>query len=110
MYLLGSPHPILIHTDHSNLQYWKEPRKINQRVARELQELLEYDFILKHIPGSTNTRVDALMQLMHGWPGKTLFWLLSHTTLAAHTVPHFGRLKPLLYHIPFGFVTSLSCP
>jgi len=28
-YLLGSPHPILIHTDHSNLQYWKEPRKIN---------------------------------------------------------------------------------
>jgi len=28
-YLLGSPHPILIHMDHFNLQYWKEPRKIN---------------------------------------------------------------------------------
>jgi len=42
-YLLGSPHPILIYTDHSNLQYWKELRKINQRVAREFQELSEYD-------------------------------------------------------------------
>src|SRR6266702_4039461 len=52
----------------------------------------------------------SLMRLMHGWPGKTLFWLLSRTTPAARTVPRFGRLKPLLFHIPFGFVTSLSCP
>ncbi len=59
-YLLGSPHKIIIYTDHSNLQYWKEPRKINQRVAREFQELLEYDFTLRHIPGTTNTRADAL--------------------------------------------------
>ncbi len=59
-YLLGSPHLITIHTDHSNLQYWKEPRKINRRVAREFQELAEYDFILKHIPGTMNTRADAL--------------------------------------------------
>ncbi len=59
-YLLGSPHEIIIHTDHSNLQYWKEPRKINRRVAREFQELSEYNFTLRHIPGTTNTRADAL--------------------------------------------------
>ncbi len=59
-YLIGSPHPIVIYTDHSNLQYWKEPWKINQRVAWEFQELLEYDFTLKHILGMTNTRADAL--------------------------------------------------
>ncbi len=59
-YLLRSPHQILIYMDHSNLQYWKEPRKINWRVAREFQELLEYDFTLCHIPGTTNTRADAL--------------------------------------------------
>ncbi len=59
-YLLGSPHQILIYTDHSNLQYWKEPWKINQRVAWEFQELSEYDFTLKHILGTTNTRADAL--------------------------------------------------
>jgi len=46
--------------DHFNLQYWKEPQKINRRVAREFQELSEYDFTLKHIPGTSNTRADAL--------------------------------------------------
>jgi len=29
-------------------------------VAQEFQELLEYDFILKHIPGMTNTQADVL--------------------------------------------------
>ncbi len=28
-YLAGAPHQIVIHTDHSNLLYWKEPRKIS---------------------------------------------------------------------------------
>jgi len=56
--------------DHSNLQYWKEPRKINQRVAREFQELLEYDFTLKHIPGTSNTRADALSRWSNRDEGK----------------------------------------
>ncbi len=38
-YLAGAPHQIVIHTDHSNLLYWKEPRKISQRIACEFQEL-----------------------------------------------------------------------
>ncbi len=29
-------------------------------MAREFQELSEYDFTLRHIPGTTNTRADAL--------------------------------------------------
>ncbi len=28
-YLAGAPHQIVIHMDHSNLLYWKEPRKIS---------------------------------------------------------------------------------
>ena len=28
-FLAGSPHEVIIHTDHANLQYWKEPQKIN---------------------------------------------------------------------------------
>ncbi len=47
-YLAGAPHQIVIHTDHSNLLYWKEPRKISRRIAREFQELQEYNFVLKH--------------------------------------------------------------
>ena len=29
LFLAGSPHEIIVHTDHVNLQYWKEPQKIN---------------------------------------------------------------------------------
>ncbi len=60
VYLAGAPHQIIIHTDHANLLYWKEPRKISRRVAREFQELSEYNFILKHIAGTKNARADAL--------------------------------------------------
>ena len=59
-YLVGSPHIITIHTDHANLIYWKEPRKISRRVAREFQELQEYNFVLKHVSGTKNVRADAL--------------------------------------------------
>ncbi len=59
-YLAGAPHQIVIHTDHSNLLYWKEPRKISRRIAREFQELQEYNFVLKHMVGSKNARADAL--------------------------------------------------
>ncbi len=53
-YLAGAPHQIIIHTDHSNLLYWKEPRKISRRIAREFQELQEYNFVLKHVAGNKN--------------------------------------------------------
>ena len=29
VYLAGAPHQIVIHTDHANLLYWKEPQKIS---------------------------------------------------------------------------------
>ena len=59
-YLAGAPHQIVIHTDHSNLLYWKEPHKISRRIAREFQELQEYNFVLKHVAGNKNARADAL--------------------------------------------------
>ena len=51
---------MIVHTDHANLQYWKEPQKINQRIAREAVELSEYKIKLKHIPGRENRRADML--------------------------------------------------
>ncbi len=59
-YLAGAPHQIIIHTDHSNLLYWKEPRKISRQIAREFQELQEYNFVLKHVARNKNARADAL--------------------------------------------------
>ena len=48
-YLAGSPHKVIIYTDHMNLQYWREPHKINRRVARQVLQLSEYDIELCNV-------------------------------------------------------------
>jgi len=58
--LAGSPHKIIIYSDHLNLQYWRLPQRISRRVAREVLELSEYDFEICHLPGRLNGRADAL--------------------------------------------------
>ena len=57
--LLSSPFEIVILTDHKNLEYYKQPHHINRRVARYIPQLADYNFILKHIPGTSN-KADAL--------------------------------------------------
>jgi hypothetical protein len=59
-FIAGSPHKIIIHTDHANLQYWRQPQKISRRIAREVLELSEFDIELRHIPRKSNGRADAL--------------------------------------------------
>jgi hypothetical protein len=59
-YLAGSPHKIIIYSNHQNLLYWKEPHKISRRVAREVLMLSEYNFEIHHIKGTSNGRADAL--------------------------------------------------
>jgi hypothetical protein len=62
-YLAGSPHKVIVFTDHMNLQYWRDPHKISRRVARQVLRLAEYDIELRHIPGKTNGHTDALSRL-----------------------------------------------
>ena len=57
--LLSSPHEVTVLTDHKNLEYYKEPHHINQRIARYVQCMQDYNFIIKHIPGENN-KSDAL--------------------------------------------------
>ncbi len=52
--LVGSPHPIIVLTDHNNLQYWRHPQRINRHIARYLLRLADYDVHLKHQPGTAN--------------------------------------------------------
>jgi hypothetical protein len=35
-FLAGSPHKVIVYTDHLNLQYWWEPHKISRQVARQV--------------------------------------------------------------------------
>jgi len=58
--LVGSPHKIIIYSDHLNLQYWRLPQRISRRVAREVLELSEYDFEIRHLPGRLNGQADVL--------------------------------------------------
>ena len=57
--LASSPHPIIIFTNHKNLQYYCNPQCINRRVARYLPKLADYNFQLVHQPGTAN-KADAL--------------------------------------------------
>jgi len=59
-FLAGSLHIITVHTDHVNLQYWRQPHKISRCIAHEVAELAEYNVVLRHIPGKANGRADAL--------------------------------------------------
>jgi reverse transcriptase-like protein len=59
-YFLGANHLIAIRTDHKNLQYFRKPQKIMGRQARWMEFLQDFDFILEHIPGHTNTVADLL--------------------------------------------------
>jgi len=59
---LGATHAIRVRTDHKNLQYFRDPRKITGRQARWIEFLQDFDYTLEHIPGSTNTVADLLLR------------------------------------------------
>ena len=59
-YLLDTLETFEIWTDHENLKYFQEPHKLNRRQARWYLKLQDYDFILWHILGKMNTKVDIL--------------------------------------------------
>jgi hypothetical protein len=53
-FLAGSPHKVIVYSDHQNLLYWKELHKISRRVAREVLCLSEYNIEICHIKGTAN--------------------------------------------------------
>ena len=59
-YLVGNPHKTLVNTDHNNLTYFKVAQKLNRKQARWMQELAEFDFELRHIPGKRHIPTDFL--------------------------------------------------
>ena len=59
---LGAKHPVIVRTDHKNLQYFWEPQKILGQQAQWIEYLQDFDYILEHIPGSSNTNAGLLSQ------------------------------------------------
>ena len=61
-YLIGSPHPVHIRSDHKNLMYFRTAKKLNKRQARWSLFLLEFDIKLEHVPGTKMVISDMLSQ------------------------------------------------
>ena len=59
-YLLGTKEPFNIWTDHQNLTYFREAKKLNRRQARWFTELPDYYFVFTHKPGKMMGKPDAL--------------------------------------------------
>jgi len=57
--LKGTKIPVLVFTDHANLRYYRDPRKIGPWVAGYLPEREQYNILLEYKPGATN-QADAL--------------------------------------------------
>ena len=61
-YLIRSPHPVHIRSDHKNLMYFRTAKKLNRRQARWSLFLSEFDIKLEHVPGTKMIISDTLSQ------------------------------------------------
>ena len=57
--LKGTTIPVLVYTNHANLKYYHNPRKIGPCMAGYLPEMEQYNIQLEYKPGITN-HADAL--------------------------------------------------
>ena len=63
-YLLeGAAHPILIYTDHKNLEYLKSAKRLKPRQARWALFFTRFVFHITYRPGSKNSKPDALSRM-----------------------------------------------
>ena len=64
-YFLDVTEKFKVWMDHKNLKYFKEPHKLNGWQAWWYLKLQDYDFVLWHISGKTNIKVDVLSRKDH---------------------------------------------
>ncbi|KAI2653584.1 Transposon Tf2-9 polyprotein [Labeo rohita] len=62
-WLEGSKHPFTIITDHKNLQYIHEAKRLNPRQARWALFFTRFNFKITYRPGSKNIPADTLSRL-----------------------------------------------
>ena len=59
-HLAATEIPVTVLTDHANLMFWKNPRKVNRRVARWFATLQDYNLLIKHVPSKLHAAPDML--------------------------------------------------
>jgi len=58
--LLGMKDPFEIWTDHRNLVYYRNPKKLTRWQANWSSKLADFDFMIWHVSGKSNRVADAL--------------------------------------------------
>lgn len=61
-FLQGSSLPVIVHTDHKNLTYFRSAQKLNRRQARWSLFLSKFNLKLHHTPGTRMIQSDVLSQ------------------------------------------------
>jgi hypothetical protein len=59
-FLERAQHPVTVHTDHKNLEYFMSTKVLNQRQARWSISLSRFNFVITYPPGSKQIQSDAL--------------------------------------------------
>jgi hypothetical protein len=53
-FLEGNPQPIKVLIDHANLKWFMTTKSLTKHQARWAEKLAEFDFHIKHCPGTQN--------------------------------------------------------
>ena len=107
-WLISSPHPITVVSDHKNLAYFMSSRLLNRRQARWSMFLSEYNFQLDYIPGTKNPadfpsrRSDFSPQ-----PGDDVLLTQNQSLLTNHNLLRLFP-SPSLRQDPISIISSLS--
>lgn len=72
-YLLG--HKINIPTDNSSLLWLRMQTQLSSRQARWLAKIADFDLKINHIPGTTNTAIDALSIFYNTATIRSIDWI-----------------------------------
>ena len=59
-HLAATEKPVTVLMDHANLMFWKNPQKVNRRVARWFATLQDYNLKIKHVLGKLHAATDML--------------------------------------------------
>jgi hypothetical protein len=59
-FLEGAQHPVTVHTDHKNLEYFMSAKVLNRRQARWSISLSRFSFVITYRPSSKQIQSDAL--------------------------------------------------
>ncbi len=62
-WLEGAKHPFTVLTDHKNLQYLREAKRLNPQQARWALFFTHFNFKITYHPGPKNIKADALSRL-----------------------------------------------